>query len=70
MKVIEGICELGLDCILTPDGLSPCTECEQIKKQVLELLDELSHESRTEVFSHYCKFCGDKDPSCQCWNDE
>jgi len=36
----------------------------------INTLDELDEEYRTEVFGHYCTYCGDKDPDCQCWNDE
>lgn len=32
-------------------------------------LDELTDEERTQLFSHYCRDCGSKDPKCQCWND-
>ena len=42
------------------------TKQEEIEK----LLDELDGDERLEVFSKYCVECGDKDPRCQCWNDE
>lgn len=33
-------------------------------------LDDLTDEQRVKVFAMYCRHCGDKDPRCQCWNDE
>jgi hypothetical protein len=35
-----------------------------------DLLDAMTDGERLELFGHYCKACGCKDPSCQCWNDE
>jgi hypothetical protein len=35
-----------------------------------DLLDAMTDGERMELLGHYCKFCGCKDPSCQCWNDE
>jgi hypothetical protein len=35
-----------------------------------DLLDAMTDGERMELFGHYCKACGCKDPSCQCWNDE
>ncbi len=44
---------------------------EERKKLDAELaLDLLPWEHRLEVFKKYCVHCGDKDPRCQCWNDE
>lgn len=40
------------------------------KEDIEKLLDELTPEERLEVFYAYCIHCGDKDPRCQCWNDE
>ncbi len=39
-------------------------------QEIVELLDELSPEDRTEVFNLYCVHCGDSDPWCQCSNEE
>ncbi len=36
----------------------------------LEALNKLSDGEREEIFNQYCKECGSKDTSCQCWNDE
>lgn len=33
-------------------------------------LDNLTNDERMEIFYHYCRDCGSKNPSCQCWNDE
>lgn len=33
-------------------------------------MDGLTDEQRMSVLSRYCRSCGAKDPSCQCWNDE
>lgn len=37
---------------------------------IIEMLKKLTDEQRLTVFGHFCRFCGDKDPRCQCWNDE
>lgn len=34
------------------------------------ILDELTDEERVELIGLYCRGCGIKDRSCQCWNDE
>lgn len=39
-------------------------------EQVIKLLDSMNADERMDVFAEYCTYCGDKDPSCQCWNDE
>lgn len=39
-------------------------------EQVIKLLDSMDADERMDVFAEYCTYCGDKDPSCQCWNDE
>ena len=39
-------------------------------EQAVKLVDQLDSEQITDLFSGHCKYCGDKDPSCQCWNDE
>ena len=35
-----------------------------------KLLKELTDDERMELFGDYCKYCGDTNPTCQCWNDE
>jgi len=44
------------------------------KKGFLELiklsLNSLSDDERMDMFSEYCKYCGENNPNCQCWNDE
>ncbi len=37
---------------------------------VKKLLDEMSDDERFEIMDNYCRHCGSKDPSCQCWNDD
>jgi hypothetical protein len=39
-------------------------------EQVIKLLDKMNADERTDVFAEYCTYCGDKNPRCQCWNDE
>ena len=39
-------------------------------EQVIKLLDSMNSDERMDVFAEYCTFCGDKNPICQCWNDE
>jgi hypothetical protein len=47
---------------------------DEHKKQLIViikgLLDSLTDTEREDLFSEYCKWCGCKDPRCQCWNDE
>ena len=38
--------------------------------KAIKLLDRMNADERTDIFAKYCTYCGDKDPSCQCWNDE
>ena len=45
------------------------TRNERIARVVAEML-KLDDEERMEVMGEFCKFCGDTDPRCQCWNDE
>lgn len=40
------------------------------QREIEEALDMLDPDDRLKVFEKYCTSCGDKDPSCQCWNDE
>jgi hypothetical protein len=37
---------------------------------ILQLLNELTDEERTDIFYEYCRYCGSKNPRCQCMNDE
>ena len=40
------------------------------RDEIIRLLDCMSDDERTDIFAEYCTHCGDKDPRCQCWNDE
>ena len=40
------------------------------KRAAKYLLDNLSDDERYDLFHEYCVHCGDKNPKCQCWNDE
>lgn len=35
-----------------------------------EKVDAMTDDERMELFGKYCKYCGRKDPNCQCWNDD
>lgn len=37
---------------------------------IVERMEQLTDDERAEIISHFCKYCGDIDPQCQCWNDE
>lgn len=39
-------------------------------RRVREGLAGLTDEERLDLFAEYCAYCGSKDPSCKCWNDE
>lgn len=43
---------------------------EEKLRDITQQVDELTEDERVELFNQYCIHCGDKDPSCQCWNDE
>lgn len=36
----------------------------------IDALAILTPEARMEAMGEFCKYCGDDDPGCQCWNDE
>ena len=40
------------------------------RDNTINQLKELSAEQRLEIFGAFCKYCGNEDPGCQCWNDE
>ena len=39
-------------------------------QDALKSINQLTDEQRVDVFSKFCKHCGDTDPKCQCWNDK
>lgn len=43
---------------------------EDLIKGVVFGLGFLTNAERVKLFSQYCAHCGQKDPSCPCWNDE
>jgi len=51
------------------NGVLPCVSGSTFE-QVIKLLDSMTSYERMDVFAEYCTHCGDKNPSCQCWNDE
>lgn len=50
--------------------MSDKKDVKVIITNIEKLLDELTPEERLQVFSKYCQCCGDKNPECQCWNDD
>ncbi len=40
------------------------------RDEIIRLLDCMSSDERMKVFGEYCEHCGDKNPRCQCWNNE
>jgi hypothetical protein len=42
------------------------------QETVITILNNMTDDSRLEIFNHYCQFCGrfDKDDRCYCGNDE
>lgn len=38
--------------------------------QIMESIDKLTSEEKSELLGNYCRICGIKNPRCQCWNDE
>ena len=51
------------------NGVLPCVSGSAFE-QVIKLLDSMDADERMDVFAEYCTYCGDKNPKCQCWNDE
>lgn len=43
---------------------------QQVVNKAVYLLRTFGSDLRMEIFSEFCKQCGDADPRCQCWNDE
>jgi hypothetical protein len=43
---------------------------ESLMNDARRALNALTDEQRADLFAEYCKFCGSKDPRCQCMNDE
>lgn len=39
------------------------------EESVIDYLNTLTDEQRFNIIIKYCRFCGSKDDSCQCWND-
>lgn len=54
---------------LTADQYKLLEESLLISK-IVEALKELSPETRLNIFSHFCTYCGDDNPRCRCWDDE
>lgn len=52
------------------NGASPSASNNNRRDEIIRLLDCISAEDRIVVFDEYCTHCGDKNSSCQCWNDE
>lgn len=43
---------------------------EQKLARLKQELESLTDNERYILFHAFCIYCGDKDPHCQCWNDE
>ena len=48
----------------------PSASTNNRRDEIIRLLDCMSADERTDIFVEYCMHCGDKNPRCQCWNDE
>ena len=42
----------------------------EIRKQLDEMDSNTRLDFLNEINRGYCRYCGDKNPKCQCWNDE
>lgn len=51
-------------------GLPPPTPEELRKQTVKKFMDLMTDAGRLDVMLNYCRYCGCKDPQCQCWNDK
>jgi len=65
----------------TKDQVLPILVAEEQRRWDLRGFDEntttliqdmsaLTDEQRMEVIGNFCRYCGCKNPRCQCWNDE
>jgi hypothetical protein len=39
-------------------------------RRIIDDLTALRESQRRDVLDKFCRYCGRKDPGCQCWNDE
>lgn len=53
------------DTVLVPKHI-----VQQAVDMLVRYMRGLSSERRLEVMDHFCKECGDDDPTCQCWNGD
>ncbi len=59
-------------CQRVPSAVIPLPETVGAGRVALAraLLLELTGAERRRLFGEFCRYCGTKDPRCQCWNDE
>jgi len=49
----------------------PTAHSEQLTSEtIVTAMQTWTDEQRMDVLREFCRHCGDKDPYCQCWNDE
>jgi hypothetical protein len=68
MHYEETVIDGALFCRGSPDGEWRTVGGE--KGMAFQMLYSLTDEQRADLFRHFCCYCGDKSPDCQCWNDE
>lgn len=39
-------------------------------EQIIGSMNLLTDDERMTIISSFCRYCGCKNPACQCWNDE
>lgn len=55
---------------LDGQGLNDSFEIKSTVETIVSLMRRMTEEERMEVIEEFCRYCGDLNPKCQCWNDE
>tara|TARA_R110001592_G_scaffold361512_1_gene672342 strand:- start:84 stop:353 length:270 start_codon:yes stop_codon:yes gene_type:complete len=40
------------------------------KEAIISKMKTMTDDERLDIITEFCKYCGDLDSGCQCWNDE
>lgn len=40
------------------------------KEAIISEMKTMTDDERLDIITEFCKYCGDLDSGCQCWNDE
>lgn len=66
----EAYCKEWLNTYFIPELTKPERATKISIGELKEEMDKLTSDQRSDLMHNYCVHCGDKDPRCQCWNDD